>query len=55
MLAVVHYYWLVKADVRRPIIYGAIVATLLATRVIWATQRAAARVKTPARRVPDGV
>src|SRR5436305_6937303 len=31
-LAVVHYYWLVKADVRRPLTYGAIVAVLLAPR-----------------------
>ena len=30
---VVHYLWLVKADMRRPIIYGAILAGLLAFRV----------------------
>jgi sulfoxide reductase heme-binding subunit YedZ len=29
---VVHYYWLVKSDVRRPLMYGAIVAVLLAYR-----------------------
>jgi sulfoxide reductase heme-binding subunit YedZ len=34
VLAVVHYYWLVKADVRRPIIYGGVVGTLLAARVV---------------------
>jgi len=33
VLAVVHYYWLVKADVRRPIIYGVVVAALLGMRV----------------------
>lgn len=32
---VVHYYWLVKADVRSPLMYGAIVATLLAFRAVW--------------------
>jgi sulfoxide reductase heme-binding subunit YedZ len=32
MLVVVHYYWLVKADVSRPLAYGAIVAVLLGTR-----------------------
>jgi methionine sulfoxide reductase heme-binding subunit len=33
VLGVVHYWWLVKADVSRPLVYGAIVATLLAARV----------------------
>jgi methionine sulfoxide reductase heme-binding subunit len=33
---VVHYWWLVKADVRRPITYAAVVASLLAFRVYWA-------------------
>lgn len=33
VLAVVHYYWLVKADVRRPVIYGVVVAALLGMRV----------------------
>ena len=32
---VVHFWWLVKADVREPLIYGAIVGVLLATRVPW--------------------
>jgi methionine sulfoxide reductase heme-binding subunit len=30
---VVHYWWLVKSDVRRPMIYGAIVAVLLGARL----------------------
>jgi sulfoxide reductase heme-binding subunit YedZ len=34
VLAVVHYYWLVKSDVRLPLLYGALVALLLAYRVI---------------------
>jgi sulfoxide reductase heme-binding subunit YedZ len=55
-LGVVHYWWLVKADVRRPITYGIVVGTLLAMRVFWESQRAAARAKAaPPRRVPDGV
>ena len=29
---VIHYYWLVKSDVRKPLFYGAIVALLLAWR-----------------------
>ena len=30
--AVVHYYWLVKSDVRLPLLYGSLVAILLAYR-----------------------
>ena len=30
---VVHYYWLVKSDVRKPLFYGALVALLLVLRV----------------------
>ena len=38
----VHYYWLVKADVRRPLIYGAVVAVLLGFRVYWQRAKVAA-------------
>lgn len=41
-LGVLHYWWLVKADVRRPLTYGAVVAVLLAVRVYWSRVRAAA-------------
>ena len=35
---VVHYLWLVKADIRKPLIYGAILSVLLLYRVwIWIT------------------
>jgi sulfoxide reductase heme-binding subunit YedZ len=33
--AVVHYWWLVKADVRRPAAYGVAVALLLTLRLSW--------------------
>jgi sulfoxide reductase heme-binding subunit YedZ len=33
ILGVVHYYWLVKSDVRKPLEYGAIVGVLLAWRL----------------------
>ena len=37
---VVHYYWLVKSDVRKPLFYGALVALLLAFRVgYWLVAR----------------
>lgn len=53
LLAIVHFVWLVKADVREPLIYGAIVVGLLALRLppvrhkltrlrqSWATGRSA--------------
>lgn len=34
-LAVIHYVWLVKSDVREPLAYGAVVAVLLLVRVGW--------------------
>jgi methionine sulfoxide reductase heme-binding subunit len=33
VLGVVHYWWLVKADISRPLTYGVILATLLAARL----------------------
>jgi len=32
--AVVHYYWLVKSDIRLPLLYGTIIAVLLAYRFL---------------------
>ena len=38
--AVIHYYWLVKSDVRKPLFYGALVALLLLVRVgFWLVER----------------
>jgi sulfoxide reductase heme-binding subunit YedZ len=34
ILAVVHYYWLVKSDVRLPVMYGSLVGLLLAYRLV---------------------
>jgi methionine sulfoxide reductase heme-binding subunit len=31
---VIHYYWLVKSDIRLPVFYGALVATELAYRIL---------------------
>ena len=44
---VVHYYWLVKSDVRWPIFYGVVVAILLGYRALNRT-RATKRVEMPA-------
>ena len=42
-LGVAHYWWLVKADVSRPVIYGVVVAILLLARLYWARGRAISR------------
>lgn len=34
-IGVVHYWWLVKADVREPLFYAVILALLLAVRLAW--------------------
>jgi sulfoxide reductase heme-binding subunit YedZ len=51
VLGVTHYYWLVKSDVRKPLMYAAFVAVLLAWRVgVWLKGRgdyATARVAAP--------
>jgi methionine sulfoxide reductase heme-binding subunit len=46
VLGVIHYYWLVKSDVRKPLMYGAIVAILLAWRLVdwFSKQRGTAAV-----------
>jgi sulfoxide reductase heme-binding subunit YedZ len=44
--AVVHYYWLVKSDIRLPVFYGVLVAMLLA----WRVAHRLAPARAPARR-----
>jgi len=36
---VIHYWWLVKSDVRRPLAYGCILAVLLLARRAWRVPR----------------
>jgi len=44
ILAVIHYLWLVKADKRKPLIYGAVLALLLLYRIaLWIAARLAFR------------
>lgn len=31
---VIHYYWLVKSDIRQPALYGVVLAVLLAYRLV---------------------
>ena len=50
---VVHYYWLVKSDVRKPLFYGAFVAILLLWRLgSWISKR---RSQAPVRVAAPGV
>jgi len=49
ILAVVHYTWLVKADLRKPIRYGIVLSILLAYRVgVWVSQKASEKRRRPA-------
>ncbi len=51
ILGVVHYIWLVKADLRKPIEYGAVLGILLLYRVgVWASEkRKQSSISAPAR------
>lgn len=44
-LGVLHFLWLVKADVREPVIYGLIVAALLGWRAWWRRRGEAIRLR----------
>jgi sulfoxide reductase heme-binding subunit YedZ len=35
VMACIHYFWMVKADTREPVIYSSILFLLLSTRVFW--------------------
>jgi len=53
MAGVIHYYWLVKSDVRKPLFYGALVAILLLFRLgSWISKR---RSQAPVRVAAPGV
>ena len=54
---VIHYYWLVKSDVRKPLFYAALVAILLAWRLgDWFSRRKRQPLQSSAsRRVPASV
>jgi sulfoxide reductase heme-binding subunit YedZ len=42
VLAVLHFFWLVKSDLREPLLYAAVLAVLLGVRLAWRWRRAAA-------------
>ncbi len=51
ILAVLHFFWLVKKDTREPLTYGAILAVILATRLV---PRPAAATRKGRAQVPEG-
>ena len=52
-LGVIHYYWLVKSDIRKPVFYGALVGTLLAWRIwSWTAKKKAPATTTAAQTSP---
>jgi len=44
---VIHYYWLVKSDVRKPVFYGALVGLLLVARMVGAPRTPAKPAESP--------
>lgn len=50
VLGVVHYWWLVKADITRPQIYAVVVGLLLAFRLYWSRVRSTSTSARPAPR-----
>jgi methionine sulfoxide reductase heme-binding subunit len=46
ILGVVHFWWLVKSDIREPLLYAVVLALLLGYRLIWALHRAPVSPKT---------
>jgi len=45
---VIHFIWLVKADLRRPLTYGAILVVLLLVRIVlWSVQKIRSRTPAP--------
>ena len=54
ILAVVHFFMMVKADIREPLFYACVLAVLLGFRlVVWARQRSRRRPSQSGRRAPN--
>jgi methionine sulfoxide reductase heme-binding subunit len=39
VLGVVHFWWLVKKDIREPLVFAAVLAVLLGARAVWAARK----------------
>jgi sulfoxide reductase heme-binding subunit YedZ len=44
---VIHFWWLVKSDIREPLMYGAILAALLAYRLVHLRRKLSSRIPRP--------
>jgi sulfoxide reductase heme-binding subunit YedZ len=42
MLGVVHFWWLVKKDIREPVLFAVLLAILLGVRLVWRARKAEA-------------
>ncbi|MFQ5936105.1 MAG: sulfite oxidase heme-binding subunit YedZ [Acidiferrobacterales bacterium] len=49
---IVHFFWLVKSDISRPVIYGTVLAVLLCYRLIWTLRETVASRKARAHALP---
>jgi sulfoxide reductase heme-binding subunit YedZ len=47
LAGVIHYWWLVKSDIRLPLLYGVILIVLLALRLVRARRSAPVESKAP--------
>lgn len=54
IIAVLHYAWMVKLDISKPLIYAAILAVLLGARAVWRLGELRRRPKAPRPHRPQG-
>lgn len=52
-LAVLHFFWSVKADVLEPLVFAVILTGLLGLRLLWRNRSRSSMNRTPHRAVPD--
>ena len=52
--ATLHFLWLVKADLREPVVYGSILAALLAARIVDVRQLRRRRAALESASTPGG-
>jgi sulfoxide reductase heme-binding subunit YedZ len=52
-LAVLHFFWSVKADILEPLVFAVILAVLLGFRFLWRNRSRSAMNRTPPRAMPD--
>lgn len=55
VLAVVHFWWMVKVDITQPLIHGAVLTVLLGSRLYWRWRDLVTQRGVAGRRVPPGL